>query len=52
MGNVAQLICSKISELDAAKQDNVSVNAEKLMAVGIDEDIPEISAKKKMQAVV
>lgn len=52
MSNVAQLICSKISELDAAEQDNISVNAEKLMAVGIDEDIPEISAKKKMQAVV
>ncbi|MBO6240624.1 MAG: DNA (cytosine-5-)-methyltransferase [Butyrivibrio sp.] len=53
MSNVAQLICSKISELDAAAEhNNVSVKAEKLMAVGVDGDIPEINAKKKIQAVV
>ena len=53
MSNVAQLICSKISELDvAAVHNNVSVKAEKLMAVGVDGNIPEINAKKKIQAVV
>ena len=52
MSNVAQLICSKITELDANTEHDDVVKTEKLTAVGIDENIPEVADHEQMQAVV
>lgn len=52
MANVAELICSKIQELDERYEQNQVVRSGNISAVGIDESIAVLSDNKEMQAVI